>query len=136
MGRGRKVLGSEGETAAAGWLEARGYQILARNVRTRAGEIDLVADQDGLVVFVEVKSRTSARFGHPGEAVVARKQRRLTRLAAAFLQAHNLLRRSVRFDVIAVHCDPTGRVREIEHVPDAFSLEGPGARGPGRCGGG
>ena len=109
-----------GEQAAAAWLEAHGYEILERNVRTRYGEIDLVARAGSVVVFVEVKSRTSGRFGHPSEAIVARKQRKLLRLAEAYLQSRHLEGRTVRFDAVAVHLDATGGVVEIEHIADAF----------------
>jgi putative endonuclease len=118
------IRGQAGERAAAEWLEARGYQVLARNVRTRFGEIDLVARSGGLVVFVEVKTRTGQGFGHPSEAVVARKQHRLAQLAARFLQAHGLDRCPVRFDAVAVLLGPSGRVLAIEHTPDAFRVEG------------
>lgn len=116
----RQTLGALGEAAAAAWLEAQGYQVLARNVRTRYGEIDLVARSGAIVVFVEVKSRTSARYGHPSEAIVARKQRRLVRLAAAALQHLGLHGRAVRFDAVAVHLDRRGTVVDLEHTPDAF----------------
>jgi len=119
----RSILGTAGEAAAAAWLEARGYEILARNVRTRCGEIDLVARTGDLVVFIEVKSRTSTRFGHPSEAIAGRKQRRLARLAAGFMRDHGLGRRSARFDAVAIQFDATGTAVLIEHIPDAFRPE-------------
>lgn len=118
-----RVLGAIGETAAAAWLETRGYTVIARNVRTRYGEIDLVSRRGALVVFVEVKSRTSDRFGHPADAIVLRKRRRLVQLAAMCLQQLGLQHCAVRFDVIAVHLSVDGRVREVEHIPDAFSAD-------------
>jgi putative endonuclease len=120
----RRTLGAAGEEAAAAWLQAHGYGILARNTRTRYGEIDLVARAGDLVVFVEVKSRTSTRFGHPTEAIAPHKRRRLARLAAAFVQSRRLGDCQVRFDAVAVYVDATGRVRAIEHVPDAFRADG------------
>jgi putative endonuclease len=116
----RQRLGTIGERAAAGWLEAQGYHILARNVRTRHGEIDLIARLGPMVVFVEVKSRTGTGFGHPADAVVASKRRRLGRLAAMCLQRLGLEDCAVRFDVVAVHLDPAGGVREVEQIIDAF----------------
>jgi putative endonuclease len=118
----RRALGTAGESAAAAWLEAHGYLLLARNVRSRAGEIDLIARQADLVIFVEVKSRTGVAFGHPREAIAARKQRRIAHLAAAFLQSHRLDRCAVRFDAIAVRLGREGEVLEIEHIPDAFQV--------------
>ncbi len=119
----RSVLGAAGEAAAAAWLEEHGYQVLARNPRTRFGEIDLVARSGDMIVFVEVKSRTSARFGHPSEAITAAKQHRLTRLASSYLHGQRLDGCAVRFDAIAVHLDAAGRVALIEHIPDAFRPE-------------
>ncbi|MBI3997751.1 MAG: YraN family protein [Armatimonadetes bacterium] len=120
----RRDLGAAGEEAAAAWLEARGYQVIARNLRTRQGEIDLIARRGLLVVFVEVKSRTSDRFGHPAEAIVPWKRHRLARLAAACVQRLGLQHCEVRFDAVAVYLEPDGRVREIEHIQDAFGADG------------
>ncbi|MGQ0551171.1 MAG: YraN family protein [Armatimonadota bacterium] len=116
----RRALGASGEHAAAEWLEVRGYTVLARNVRTRSGEIDLVARQGSVVAFVEVKSRRTSRFGHPVEAIVTRKQRRLVRQATLYLHRCGLDHCTARFDAIAVHLDSDGRPVAIEHVPDAF----------------
>lgn len=114
------ALGAAGEAAAAAWLAQQGYQLLARNVRTRYGEIDLVVRSGAVVVFVEVKSRTGARFGHPSEAISPRKRHRLLRLAAAYLQGAGLDGCEVRFDAIAVRLGRDGHVFGIEHIPDAF----------------
>lgn len=116
----RQALGALGEAAAAAWLEAHGYQVLARNLRTRYGEIDLVARTGATVVFVEVKSRTGMRYGHPSEAIGARKQRRIVRLATPALRQLGLHGRAVRFDAIAVRMDGRGAVLDLEHTPDAF----------------
>jgi putative endonuclease len=118
----RKALGDLGETAASAWLAAHGYEVLSRNVRTRHGEIDLVARHEGVVIFVEVKSRTGMGFGHPAEAVAAPKQRRLARLALAYLLAHRLDGCPTRFDVIAVLATREGEIIRVEHTPDAFRV--------------
>jgi putative endonuclease len=94
-------LGAAGEELAAQWYTSAGYEILARNWRCRDGELDLVARGYGTVVFCEVKSRTSSRFGVPAEAVSVAKQRRIRGLAARFLR-DNPQRGIVRFDVAAV----------------------------------
>jgi putative endonuclease len=112
--------GAIGEAAAAAWFEARGYRVLARNVRWRGGEIDLVVRHGDVVVVVEVKSRTGTGFGHPVDAVTPRKRRRLVRLAARYLAAAGLDDAVVRFDAVAVHLTRDGRVRSIEHFVDAF----------------
>jgi putative endonuclease len=135
--RGRQALGREGEARAARFLESRGYQIVARNVRAERVEIDLVASRGERLVFVEVKTRrASARGGYgrhasAAEAVDPRKQARLRRGALAWLGAHPGLRRrfgSVRFDVVTCLAPPwnattasSGEARwSIEHWPAAF----------------
>jgi putative endonuclease len=98
------ALGAWGERHAAQWYEGRGYVVLARNWRAphRGGELDLVLARQGTVVFCEVKTRSSAAFGIPAEAVTPAKQRRLRRLAAAWLGADGRRWRTVRFDVASV----------------------------------
>ena len=113
-GDGRKRLGARGEDAAAAHLEALGYEILARNWRSRLGELDVVARDGAVVVFVEVKLRHEPI--DPLYAVDARKQRKLSQLAFDFLSRHGMLAAPARFDVVAVE----GRTLECTHVPDAF----------------
>lgn len=117
-------LGARGEKAAAKYLRRRGYRIVARGVRSALGEIDLVALDGQVIVFVEVKTRESAEVGHPSEAVHPAKQRKLTRLALGFLKQHRLLEHSARFDVIAVTWPESQRRPTIEHYPNAFEPTG------------
>lgn len=98
----RRALGAAGEAQAAAWYEARGYEVVARNWRCRDGELDLVVRRGRVVVFVEVKSRTSARFGAPVEAVTPDKQRRLRRLAMRYLTDTGTTADELRFDVVAI----------------------------------
>jgi putative endonuclease len=112
-------LGTEGEARAAAWLSARGYRILARNVRAGGVEIDLIAARGPLLAFVEVKARRSRRAGAPEEAVDFRKRVRLVRGAGAWLAAHPGPARRVRFDVIACELDPADGWT-IRHVEGAF----------------
>lgn len=115
----RRVLGSLGEQQACRVLETAGYRILARNYRVRGGEIDVICERAGVLVFCEVKTRTTAQFGLPEEAVNAAKQRRLRRLAAEYLHRERRRARRVRFDVIAVTVRD-GIVAEVRHIVDAF----------------
>lgn len=98
----KRALGREGEDAAAAFLEARGYTIVDRNVRTREGEIDIVAARDDVVAYIEVKTRSSRAYGLPAEAVTPRKAARIRRLAVAHLASSPAFARTVRFDVIEV----------------------------------
>lgn len=117
---GRQQTGREGEEAAAAYLRARGYRILERNRRFRAGEIDLVAEEGGFLVFVEVKTRTGSSFGSAAEAVTLEKQRRLVRLAGLYLAQRGGPPPPCRFDVVTVEPGPQGAW--VCHViPGAFT---------------
>jgi len=115
----RTVIGSEGERAAAEFLEARGYRILDRNYRTRLGEIDLVAEEGRILVFVEVKVQLNDRFGGPAAAITSAKQARIARLAQQYVMSRRLGERPCRFDVVLIWGgDP--KTRRIELLPGAF----------------
>jgi putative endonuclease len=120
MADSRKVLGAEGERAAEKYLRRQKYTILERNYRCPLGEIDLIALDGKTVVFVEVKTRTGERHGSPLEAVDARKQRQIARVAQSFLLRHRLQNRDARFDVVGVSWDGTRPVCEL--VRNAFDL--------------
>ena len=115
----RQKLGEEGEARAEAFLRAAGLRIVDRRFRCRGGEIDLVAFDGEVVVFVEVKARTGVGYGMPTEAVVPLKQRRIARTALAWLARHDALERRCRFDVVEVVAEP-GVPERIRHVPDAF----------------
>lgn len=115
----RRALGAAGERVAAAWYEARGYVILDRNWRCRAGELDLVVGAPRLVVFCEVKSRRTDRFGAPYEAVTAAKQRRIHRLGMQWLREHPQGGAEVRFDVASVSM-PRNEPMRIEVLEGVF----------------
>ena len=117
-------LGKRGEAAAARRLKQLGYKIVARGVRDTLGEIDLVAVDGRTVVFVEVKTRASHDGGRPAEAVDADKQRRLTRLALAYLKRNGLLGYPARFDVVEVTWPEKRGRAAIEHIKAAFEAQG------------
>ena len=122
MSGARRQLGARGEAAAARWYEDAGYRVLARNWRSGAGELDLVleAPSGAVVVFCEVRTRTSGMFGTPLESVTVDKQRRLRRLAAAWLAGREGRPRvEVRFDVASVTVGASGRL-VVEVVEEAF----------------
>ncbi|MBO7191553.1 MAG: YraN family protein [Elusimicrobiaceae bacterium] len=112
-----RQTGQAGEAQAAAFLEAKGYQIVARNFLVPGGELDLVAYDKKTLVFVEVKKRASTAFGGPVAAVTRTKQKRVALAALQFLKAKSPKFDSIRFDVICVL--PQG----IEHILNAFSPE-------------
>jgi putative endonuclease len=119
----RRTLGIAGEDLAAAHLGRLGYVIVDRNHRTRWGEIDIIAHAPGVIVFVEVKTRrASARAGSPFDAVDARKQMQVRRMAAAWLaQVIDRPRaEDLRFDVIGVTVDRGGRLLELDHREGVF----------------
>lgn len=111
-------VGRRGEEAAGQAYLRRGYRILARNWRCRLGELDLVVERSGLLVFCEVKTRRGSAFGGGYEAVTWRKRAKLRSLADAFLQETGFRPRSVRFDVASVA--PDGGRSAVEVFEDAF----------------
>ncbi|HEX4489792.1 MAG TPA: YraN family protein [Acidimicrobiia bacterium] len=114
----RRQLGNTGEDAAAAWYLARGYDVVDRNWRVREGEIDLIVRRASTLVFCEVKTRSSDRFGSPVEAVTSVKQRRLRKLAMLWLEAHRGTRCELRFDVASV--TPGGDKPAVDVVENAF----------------
>ena len=111
-----KIKGRGGEAQAAAYLKRKKYKILEMNFTAQTGEIDIVALQKDTIVFVEVKSRFSVRYGLPREAVNEQKQRHIARTAEAYLQKHGLFGTPVRFDVIEV--GESG----VNHIENAFGV--------------
>ena len=97
-----KSLGFKGECAAAKYLENKGLKILDRNWKCKLGEIDIVAKNDDVIVFVEVKTRSNLELGLPEDAVGPKKRRKYESLAAIYLQDHDYVDIAVRFDVIGI----------------------------------
>ncbi|HEX4775161.1 MAG TPA: YraN family protein [Acidimicrobiia bacterium] len=106
----RRTLGARGEALVADWYVEHGYTVLDRNWRCRDGELDLVLERDSVIVFCEVKTRSSDRFGAPVEAITRVKQRRLRVLAAKWLDERRPSRRDLRFDVASVMRTRDGRI--------------------------
>ena len=116
---GARGAGYDWERAAERALKSEGYRILERNFSTRAGEIDFVAEEGGVLCFVEVKGRSADAFGSPAEAVTPEKQRRLMRAAGAYLARRRGPEPVCRFDVVAILERP-GETARIEILRDAF----------------
>ncbi|MCK9362217.1 MAG: YraN family protein [Syntrophales bacterium] len=116
----RLGVGKRGEELAAVYLAKVGYRIIERNYRCIFGEIDIVAEEGGSIVFIEVKSRRSIAYGDPQLAVGARKQKKISMVALNYIEEKHQHSRNARFDVVAVKILPAGT--NIELIKNAFEL--------------
>ena len=123
MTKERLQFGLSGEEAAVAFLKAHGYTILARNFRSKMGEVDIIAKEKDTYCFVEVKSRRSDRFGVPSQALKGVKQRHIARAALSFIKEKNLWDKKARFDVVCVQGAIDG-TQQIELIKNAFELVG------------
>jgi putative endonuclease len=114
--------GAEGETLACRHLEGLGYRVLARNFRCRSGEIDVVAREGDVTVFVEVKDRRGRSHGEGHESVTLGKRRRVVRAARLYAASNGLSAAPIRFDVVSIERDPGGD--RIRHDRGAFDADG------------
>ena len=113
----RKQTGQRGEDLASAYLTERGYELIERNWRCTAGEVDLIMEQGATLVFVEVRTRRSQRFGSAEESITPAKQARLVEVAQTYLQAENLVHRAWRIDVVAVGLgSEPARINHIENA--------------------
>ncbi|MGC8971860.1 MAG: YraN family protein [bacterium] len=122
--KNKRSLGSLGEKKALEYLKSLGYNILAVNFYSQRGEIDIIAEDKGVLSFIEVKTRTSRNFGAPEESITFRKRERIVRTALYYLNARGWPRLSCRFDVLTVNIDPKTGDARFSLTKDAFQLEG------------
>lgn len=108
------IEGKKGEIKAVLFLKQHSYKILETNFKNKIGEIDIIAEKDGVIVFIEVKNRSTYRFGRPIEAVDFRKQNKIKKVAEIYLMIKNKYYNDVRFDVVEVSND------NLEHIENAF----------------
>lgn len=116
----QQQFGKRSERMAAEFLKRRGYRILETNYRSTVGEVDIIASEKGTIVFVEVKARSSNRFGSPKGAVTPAKQRKISMAALDYLKRSGQVGASARFDVVAI--DTASGNTNIEVVKNAFAL--------------
>ena len=109
---GTRILGDHGETHAIKLLTKNGYKILERNFRKPWGEIDVIAVRDGVLIFVEVKTRKSTKFGLPEEAVTPRKIAKIKRVGELYLKLHPELPKRARVDVVSILLEGNIVIRE------------------------
>jgi putative endonuclease len=118
MSKHNQKIGRWGEEIAAEYLQEKGYQLVDRNFRTPYGEIDLIVRRDEITIFVEVKTRTSARFGYPEESITPRKQQHMFDSAEHYAQENKL--EHWRIDAISVEGKPSGKKPKITHFEDVL----------------
>ena len=116
----RTALGRRCEEIAAEYLRGQGYRLIDRNVRMRFGEIDVVARDGDALCFVEVRARSSTRFGWPEESVTRQKRQRLIRLAQGYLRRLRGVPVPVRFDVLSILLGPDGAPTRMRLIKGAF----------------
>ncbi|SFG40650.1 putative endonuclease [Desulfotomaculum arcticum] len=117
MSQQRRSLGIQGEDIAAQYLQKKGLVILERNFRCRLGEIDIIARDGDCLVFIEVKTRSSDRFGLAQDSITRQKIYKVRRLAQAYLAQRSFSGLNVRFDVVAVN---SAREIKVTHIENAF----------------
>ncbi len=114
-------IGKLGEDLARKFLEVNGYKILATNWRIYKEEIDIICEKEGILIFVEVKTRRNTKFGHPAEYVHQKKQKRLIKAAISYITKNKLWdKKSCRFDIVSVSLQPSNWV--IEHFKNVFEI--------------
>ena len=118
----RTALGNLGEELASQMLQELGYTILDTNYRCRWGEVDIVAQEGDDIVFVEVRTRSSARFGTPEESITGAKTQRLVATAQEYLQSKQLDSTNWRIDLVAVRMRSDGQLQSIDHLKHAVEL--------------
>ena len=115
-----KTLGKKGEDIAAAFLEKKGYNILFRNYKCSFGEIDIIAKHKKTLSFIEVKTRSTKKYGLPQEAVTPAKQAKISRVALEFVQRYKMENRAARFDVVSVQYLNDGYA--VDLIENAFEL--------------
>ncbi len=116
-------IGKYGEDLACKYLEAKGYRIKERNCRTYLGEIDIVCEYKGNIIFVEVKTRRSDKFGYLEEAVNLMKQRKIIKNALCYMSKYRLWDEDCCFDVVLVRISKDKDIKNIKHIRNAFYLD-------------
>jgi putative endonuclease len=117
-----KELGNSGENTACLFLESKGYNIIEKNYRAARKEIDIIAQKDGYIIFAEVKTRRSAKFGIPSESVNTEKRRHIISTARKFMFEDGKLyyKLQPRFDIIEIYRDSKTKKDYVRHIEGAF----------------
>ena len=116
-------IGKYGEDIASKYLKDKGYKIKERNYRTFLGEIDIICEYKGNIIFVEVKTRNSDKFGYPEEAINLAKQRKIIKNALCYLSRYHLWGKNCCFDVVLISISSHKDIKRIKHIRNAFYLD-------------
>jgi len=116
-------VGKYGEEIATQYLLREGYNIKERNYRSSLGEIDIICEHQGIIIFIEVKTRCSEKFGYASESVDKNKQKRIIINSLNYLIRKNLKTSKLRFDVILISLSNNNTINQINHIKNAFDLE-------------
>lgn len=116
-----KIMGKLGEEAAQNYLKKQGIRVIEINYRNKYGEIDIIAKEKDTIIFAEVKSRSSIKYGFPCEAVNIKKQQKIKTVALFYLQNQCIKKYKIRFDVIEVYFDENRKtVKDVKFIRNAF----------------
>jgi putative endonuclease len=117
----RHQLGKDSEQLAVDYLQKNGYTIIQRNYRIRGGEIDIIAKEKNTLVFIEVKSRTTTRYGHAIQSLTRQQQKRLSKTALTYLHQRKIVNHRARFDVVAIQKNQYAGT-DIQLIRNAFEF--------------
>lgn len=122
MGKEKLIFGKRGEDIATSFLEKNKYKIIAKNYKTRIGEVDVIARDREVFCFVEVRTRSSDSFCSPEETIDAKKKAQISKAALSFIRAHQLEDRPARFDIVTILFREDGGFK-VNHIKNAFELD-------------
>ena len=120
MKKYNKCIGSYGEDLACDFLEKNNYHIIDRNFSNKLGELDIICTFKDIIIFLEIKSRYTANYGLPIEAVTYSKQKKIIKLSKSYIQYRNLYNFNIRYDVITIMFNSKNSSYELTHYIDAF----------------
>ena len=120
MSQQRISIGKQGEQLAQEYIRQQGYTLLEKNFRCKVGELDLIAKDRHMVVFLEVRTKTSTAYGPAYNSVTPHKQRQVKRVALFYIAQHNLVNTQFRFDVIGITLNPQSGEHRLDHIQNAF----------------
>ena len=123
MPMNRQEVGKLGEKLAQKFLKRKGYRILETGFRCREGEIDIIAQQKDYLVFIEVRTKSSLRFGTPEESITQKKKEKLITSASTYISTHQNITSLWRIDVVAIEIDQKGKSKRIELIENAIGQD-------------